>query len=124
MPRELVLLSPTRMTIAKLADAVMHAHPGLTVGLSHDRMLAAVLDGEERLVTFVHPRRLGVASEVQRLLPALPDGAPEPSWWIDAFVPWGEAERRGVVVAAALATVLGATLYDPLGGRGTTSLGD
>jgi hypothetical protein len=60
---------------------------------------------------------------VGRLLPALPEGAPEPLWWIEAFVPWGDAERRGVAVAAAVATAVGATLYDPLGGRGTTSLG-
>ena len=54
----------------------------------------------------------------------LPEGAAEPGWWIDAFVPWGEPERRGVLVAAAVATALGAALYDPLGGRGTTPLGD
>jgi hypothetical protein len=124
MPRELVLLSPTQMIISTLAEAVAAAHPGLAVTLSTNGLLASVFENEERLVTFVHPRRLHVPSEVGRLLPALPDDAPEPQWWIDALVPWGEAERRGVLVAAALATSLGATMYDPLGGRGATQLGD
>ncbi|MEO8527732.1 MAG: hypothetical protein ABI435_01505 [Pseudolysinimonas sp.] len=124
MPRELVVLSPVPTSMAALVQALTAAHPGLAVELSDDRMLASVLDDGVRLVTLVHPRELHVPTEVGRLLPPLPEGSPETLWWTEALVPWGDAEERGVAVSGALAAALGGVLYDPLGGRGTTTLGD
>ncbi|MEO5535588.1 MAG: hypothetical protein ABIR17_10700 [Pseudolysinimonas sp.] len=124
MPRELVVLSPMPVSMSVLARALSAAHPGLALEVSPDRFLATALDDGVRLVTLVHPREVGVPTEVGRLLPPLPEGSPHTLWWTDALVPWGDAEERGVAVSSALAAELGGVLYDPLGGRGATALGD
>jgi hypothetical protein len=54
------------------------------------------------ILTVYAPRRVSTLGEVRRLLPDAPEVA-LPTWWTDAYAPWGDAGDDGVSIALRLA---------------------
>lgn len=119
MPRELVLLSsemPGDESFRAAATLVAPTVDGISMTLDRGGLLARFHSPTlDPLLTVLHPRRVRVLDEIERLLPrvgGLPPMPPEGYWWTEAVVPWGAALGPGLEVTAALASSLGGVVVD------------
>ncbi|BDZ51604.1 hypothetical protein GCM10025867_38450 [Frondihabitans sucicola] len=108
MPREITILSSEDHDLYALAHAAEGIAGAASVREIDDGAAVQVLreDGVS-LLTVYAPRQLHTYGEIERLLPDAPD-VTLPTWWSDAFAPWGEVGEAGVSIALRLALGLGA----------------
>jgi hypothetical protein len=108
MPREITILSPTSHDLYALARAAEGIVGADSVREIDDGVAVQVLSpaGGSLLTVYV-PRRVVTPGEVERLLPDAPAVA-LPTWWSDAYAPWGDEGEAGVSIALRLALALDA----------------
>ncbi len=111
MPREVMLVSPTPLTMRDIAAAGAERDPNLGVRAIADGNAVQLVDEQGvAVLTIENSRRIDDSGDIERLLGSAPV-VPPGSWWIDAIAPWGTAGARGVAFAQHLATELGATIW-------------
>jgi hypothetical protein len=108
MPREITILSPASHDLYQLARAAEGIAGAASVREIDDGAAVQVLteDGVSMLTVYA-PRQLHTYGEVERLLPDAPDVS-LPTWWSDAYAPWGDDGEAGVSIALRLALRLDA----------------
>ena len=117
MPRELVILSPTRPDVVALITAGAAVDDQLGMRTMFDGGVWQVCRvGDERddaVLTVSQPFVATSRGEVDRLVPGAPQlEVPVPVWWLEALAPWGELGAPGVRIAHELAALLGGTCIE------------
>lgn len=103
MPREITILSPERHDLYALAEAAEGIDGADSVREIDDGAAVQVLTRAGAILLTVYaPRQLDSVGEVARLLPDAPVVA-LPTWWSDAYAPFGDGGEEGVSIALRLA---------------------
>lgn len=108
MPREITILSPEAHDLYAIAEAAEGIRGAASVREIDDGAAVQVLNADGiSLLTLYTPRQMRTTGEIGRLLPDAPR-VPLPTWWSDAYAPWGVEGEAGVSIALRLALALGA----------------
>jgi len=115
MPRELVILSPTRPDVVALitAGAVVDDQLGMRTMFNGGvwQVCQVSAERDDPVLSVNQPFVATSLDEVRRLVPGT-HRLEVPLWWLEALAPWGELGAPGVRIAHELAAQLGGTCVE------------